>query len=91
MFEVYNKKYAEEKQKIADMEFIVESALDLEEDDEVITAGDDIDNAVDTDSIPPEVMRKIDAEIDKLIGKDDYDDAEIEELIEDDDDELDDE
>lgn len=81
MFDFYSSKYRTEKQKNADMQFIFESVIE----DDPMDPEIDIDDTIDTESIPPEVMSKIDKEIDRLISNKDYDDSEIDELVDDDD------
>lgn len=83
-----NKKYQGELADAKNNKFIVESVLGV---DEVLPGSDEeLDDLIDTESIPAEVYNKLDKELDKLIGDDGIDDQEIEELIDDDDD-LDDE
>lgn len=80
MFEYYNSKYREEKRRGKDDLFILETVMG--EDAEL---GEDEEDLLDTESIPPEAMTRIDKELDRIIASDEYDDSEIDELIEDDD------
>ena len=81
MFDFYSSKYRPEKQKNSDLQFIFESVLE----EDPMDPEADIDDTIDTDSIPPEVMSKINKEIDRLISDKDYDDSEIDELLDEDD------
>lgn len=83
MFSSVTKAYNAARKKWADNKFIVEAVVDV---DEVLPGSDEeIDDQIDTDSVPDEAYRKIDAELDKLVSSPDYDDTEIEEMSDDDD------
>ena len=66
------------------MKFIVESVVaddnfEDEEDDELI----------DVESVPDDVMERIDKQLDAIVSKENYDDAELEELVDEDDEDED--
>lgn len=82
MFSSVTKAYNAARKKLANDKFIVEAVVDV---DEVLPGSDEeIDDQIDTDSVPDEAYRKIDAELDKLVSNPDYDDTEVEELSDDD-------
>lgn len=61
---------------------ILESVLGI---DEVLPGSDDeLEDAVDVDSVPEDAYKKLDAALDKIVEDPDYDDTEAEELAEDD-------
>lgn len=78
-----NKKIAAAKRAANDSALINESVLDV--DDEIIPGSEEeIDDIVDPDSVPDDVYKTIDAELDKLVKKPGYDDVDAEELVDDD-------
>ena len=86
MFESINRQFAEAKRSRADHDLILESVLEV---DEVIPGSDDeLEAQVDVDSVPDDVYKKIDAELEKIVSAPDYDDTEAEELYEDEDEEF---
>lgn len=75
-----NKSFAHKKANIANDQFIAESVLSEED------LLEEFEDGVDTDSIPDEVMAKVDNELDKIIGDHaDLDDDEVEEMVDDED------
>lgn len=83
-----NKQYNAELADARNNKFIIESVLGV---DEVLPGSDEeLNDVIDTDSIPADVYKAIDKKMDELIGDNGIDDQEIEELIDEDDD-LDDE
>lgn len=86
MFESINRQFEEAKRARADQDLILESVLEV---DEVIPGSDDeLESQVDVDSVPDDVYKKVDAELEKIVSAPDYDDTEAEELYEDEDDEF---
>lgn len=78
-----NKSYNAAKCNAAADRFIAEAAMDVEE---VVPGSDDeLDDLVDTDSVPDDVYAQVDKALDAIVGKEDYDDTEVEELIDEDD------
>lgn len=74
-----NKAFDKKKADAANDQFITESVLE----DDLL---DDLEDGVDSDSIPDEVMKRVDSELDKIIGDTgDLDDDEIEEMVDDED------
>lgn len=71
------------QRKAYERQFIIESTSIEEE-----MLEDDEDDIVDPESIPPEVMDKIDKQLDTIIASDSFDDTDIEELIDEDGDEV---
>ncbi len=89
MFGAINNEYTKKKNDSKANQFIIESVLDVEE---VIPGSDEeLEDVVDTDSIPDEVYAKVDKALDSIVDDPDYDDTEAEELVDDDDDDDDDE
>jgi len=86
-FNSINQQYKARKRAMFDNRFIFESVTeDVDYDDETGAAEeDDIESTVDSDSVPKDVYKKIDAMLDGIITKEDYDDTEAEELLDDDD------
>lgn len=83
MFESLNKQFQSAKKSRSDNDLIVESVLDV---DEVIPGTDDeMEAEVDVDSVPDDVYKRIDAELDKIVSDPNYDDTEAEELFDEDD------
>lgn len=75
-----NKSFDRKKANAANDQFITESVLSEEE------LLDEFEDGVDADSIPDEVMAKVDSELDKIIGDTgEMDDDEIEEMLDDED------
>lgn len=72
---LYDKKVAYEK----DLRFIVESVLGDEE-------LDPDEDGVDVESIPMSIVQQANAALDAIVSKDDYDDTDIEDMLDDDDD-----
>jgi len=77
--EAFNKAKREEQEN----ELILESVLNAEEEYLDPEDEDDLDAEIDVDSIPPEVMNKVDSALDKIIG-DGIDDETIDEMLDDD-------
>lgn len=87
MLDSINQKFNQEKSDRKNNKFIVESVVS---DDDVVT--DEVEAAVDDESVPDHVYNKLDKELDKIVdGMSEDDDVEIEDLIDDDDDDIDDE
>ena len=88
MFASVNKKYEQARRDKKNDEFIAESVMDVGE----VSPGSDeeMDDVVDTDSVPDEAYKKLDAELDKLVSDPNYDDTEAEEMADGDDDDFDD-
>lgn len=84
MLKSINEEFNRAKQNVADDAFILEAVLDTEE---VLPGSEEeIDDVVDADSVPDDVYKQIDKALDNLIGKDSYDDSDVESLLDDDDD-----
>lgn len=83
MFKSINEAFNKRKADILSRERLLESVLEVEE----VMPGseDEMDDVVDADSVPDDVYKKLDAELDKIVDDPDYDDSEIEEMIDDDD------
>lgn len=83
MFKSINEAFNKRKADILSRERLLESVLEVEE----VMPGseDEMDDVVDADSVPSDVYKKLDAELDKIVDDPDYDDSEIEEMIDDDD------
>ena len=89
MFGAINNEFNRKKRALSNDELIAESVLSV---DEVIPGSEDeIDDQIDVDSVPDEVYRKIDSELDKIIDDPNYDDTEAEELLDGDDEDISDE
>lgn len=83
MFSTINEAFNREKRREHDELLIVESVLGV---DEVLPGSDEeLDDVVDADSVPEEVYKKVDAELDRIVGDPNYDDTSAEELVDDDD------
>lgn len=82
MLGAINDRFNAKKNRIREDHFIGEAAMEVEE----ILPGseDEMDDLVDSDSVPDNVYNKIDAALDKLIDDPEYDDTEVEELVDDD-------
>ena len=79
-----NTKFNRAKADKKNDQFIVESVIG---EDEVLPGSEEeLDDIVDSDSIPDDVMSKIDKAMDDVIGDGDIDDEEIDEMLDDDDD-----
>ena len=84
MFGRINRMYLDRKQSIRDRRFINETAAEMadpipgDEGDE-----GDLDELIDVDSIPEEYYNKIDRALDKIVNDEDYDDTELEEMLDD--------
>lgn len=85
MFESINRGYMSAKRHLKDEQFIMEAATE-EMEDEIV----DVDDAdtIDTDSVPTEVYKKIDKQLDAIVNDPNYDDDEAEEMVDDDDDDV---
>lgn len=85
MLQGVNNAFNSGKRTAREDQFILESVLG--NDDDILNEMDDedMDDVVDADSIPPEVMNKVDAALDKIIGNG-IDDEEIDEMLDDDND-----
>lgn len=83
MFKSINEAFNKRKADILSRERLLESVLEVEE----VMPGseDEMDDVVDADSVPDDVYKKLDAELDKIVDDPNYDDSEIEEMIDDDD------
>lgn len=85
MFDMINKKFSEQKNRSKDDEMILESVVE-----EILPGSDDEDDdIVDSDSIPQEIYAELDKTLDKVVERPDFDDVEVEELLDDDDDDDD--
>ena len=83
MFSSVNKAYEQARRDRKNDKFIGESVMDV---DEVLPGSDDeIDDMIDTDSVPDEAYKKLDAELDRLVSDPNYDDTEAEEMADGDD------
>lgn len=82
MLQGLNEAFNSAKREEKDGRFILESVLSAEE-EYLDPEEEEIDDAIDVDSIPPEVMSKVDSALDKIIG-DGIDDEEIDEMLDDD-------
>ena len=83
MFNTIGEQFRAEKKDRAERAFLTESVLGVEE---VLPGSEDeMEDAVDVDSVPQEVYAKLDAELDKIVDDPDYDDTEADEMIDDDD------
>lgn len=84
VFGSINSQFDKARRDRAENEFIVESVMGVEE---VLPGSEsEMEDIVDVDSVPDDVYKKIDAELDKIVGDPEYDDTEAEELVDDDDD-----
>lgn len=83
MFSSINKGIIAAKRSAADHALINEAVLDVDE-DIIPGSEEELDDVVDPDSVPDEVYQHLDKELDKMIAKDGYDDADAEELVDDD-------
>jgi len=84
MFRSVNDAYERARRNRANDRFIVESVMDV---DEVLPGSDEeTDDLIDTDSVPEDAYKKLDAELDKLVSDPNYDDTEAEEMADGDDD-----
>ena len=85
-----NARYMEKKNSEKADRFITESTLEVEE----ILPGseEEMDDVVDTDSVPDDVYKRVDAELDKIVNDPNFNDDDIEDLVDDDidEDEIDD-
>ena len=81
MLQGVNNAFNSVKRAAREDQFILESVLG--EDDILNEMDDDMDDIVDVDSVPNEVMSKVDAALDKIIGNG-IDDEEIDEMLDDD-------
>ena len=81
MLQGVNNAFNSAKRAAREDQFILESGLG--EDDILNEMDDDMDDIVDVDSVPNEVMSKVDAALDKIIGNG-IDDEEIDEMLDDD-------
>lgn len=89
MFAAINEQFNKKKRNASEDEEIVESVLGV---DEVLPGSEDeMDDQVDADSVPDDVVNKIDAELEKIVSAPDYDDTEADEMIDDEDDDFSDE
>ena len=90
MLDEINARYMEKKNSEKADRFIVESTLDVEE---VIPGSEEeMEDVVDADSIPDDVYKRVDAELDKIVNDPNFNDDDIEDLVDDDisEDEIDD-
>lgn len=81
MFSSINKEYNKERNKLADDQIILESVVGT---DVMPMSDEEDDEIVDADSIPEAQLNKAMKHIDELIDKEDFDDLEIEDLIDED-------
>lgn len=82
MFKSINGAYNAAKRAKRENELIAESVLGIEE---VLPGSEEeMDDVTDVDSVPEEVYKKIDAELDKIVSDPNYDDSEADELMDDD-------
>lgn len=82
MFDSINRSFSKEKADRKNHEFIMESVLDTEE--VLLGSEDEMDDEVDVDSVPTDVYKKIDKSLDDMIQNGEYDDTEVEEMVDDD-------
>lgn len=83
MFGSINSQFSAAKNTQKNDDFIVESVLEV---DAILPGSDDeLEDQVDVESVPDDVYRRVDAELDKIVSSPDYDDTEIEEMVDDDD------
>lgn len=82
VFGSINSDYQSAKRAIADHSLIVESVMDV---DEVLPGSDEeMDDVTDVESVPEDVYKQVDNMLDKLVSDPNYDDTEVEELVDDD-------
>lgn len=84
MLQGVNNAFNSGKRTAREDQFILESVLGSDEDILNEMDDEDMEDTVDVDSIPPEIMSKVDSALDKIIG-DGIDDEEIDEMLDDDD------
>ena len=83
MFASINQEFNRAKSLRRENRFLVESVLGV---DEVLPGSDDeLDDVVDSDSVPEDVYKKLDAELDKIVEDPNYDDTEVDEMLDDED------
>lgn len=82
MFPTINAAYNAAKKSDFDHQLILESILDVDE--TIPGSEEELDDIVDSDSVPADVYAKIDKELDKIVSSPDYDDTEVEEMMDDD-------
>lgn len=83
MFKTINDEFNHALKNKAANKFIVESVLAAEE---VLPGSEEeMEDVTDVDSIPDDVYKKLDSELDKIVNDPKYDDTEAEELLDDDD------
>lgn len=83
MFASINQEFNRAKSLRRENRFLVESVLGV---DEVLPGSDDeLDDVVDSDSVPEDVYKKLDAELDKIVDDPNYDDTEVDEMLDDED------
>ena len=86
MFKHINEEYNARKKANAERRMILEATMDVEE---VIPGSEeDMENIVDADSVPHDVYKKIDAELNKIINDPDYDDDDAESMVDGDEDDI---
>lgn len=87
MFGDINRRVNKMKNDAREHAFMMESVLDT---DEVLPGSEDeMEDEVDIDSVPDDVIAAVDKYLDTVVNKPDYDDEEIEETLDDDDEDLD--
>lgn len=83
MFASINQEFNRAKSARRERQFIIESVLGI---DEVLPGSDDeLEDVVDSDSVPDDVYKKLDAELDKIVEDPNYDDTEVDEMLDDED------
>ena len=86
MFHAINESFRNKKNEEKNDKMILESVLGVTE---VLPGSDeDIEDSVDVDSVPDDVYRKVDAELDEIVSDPSYDDTEAEELLGDEEDDI---
>jgi len=82
MLESVNRRFLANRNLRRDDDLILESVLDVAE---IIPGSDEeIDDVVDPDSVPDDVYKKIDDALESYVSKTDYDDTDVEGLVDDD-------
>lgn len=82
MFKRINEEFNARKRAKREERFILESVLDVEE---VLPGSEEeMEDVTDVDSVPEDVYKKIDAELEKIVSDPNYDDTEADEMADDD-------
>ena len=90
MFDSINAAYLDRRKAIKDNSFILESVLEVEE--TLPGSEEELEDITDPDSVPEDVYKALDKELDRIVSDPNYDDTEAAELMDDDvdEDEIDD-